>query len=68
MSKPDEDGFTAFHLKECKVFLPRDMRDDAVLLRVRTDRFETWYRLHREDFIALAEYLANDAAQMRART
>jgi hypothetical protein len=66
MPRPDadNDSITVFKLDELKTFMPRDLADDKVLLRVRTPVFETWYRLRREDFIALANYLAAEAAQM----
>jgi hypothetical protein len=66
MSKTDDEVLQAFHLKEMKVFV--HTKTDAVVLRVRTSEpEETWYSLHREDFIRLANYLANDAAEMHAR-
>ena len=65
LPKPD-DVFHAHHLKEIKVFI--HTRSDAVLLRVSTPQpDETWYTLHRSDFIELANYLAKDAARMMAR-
>jgi hypothetical protein len=67
MSKPpDPDGITASRLEGFRVFMPRDMRDDVVLLRVRAYQLEHWYRLPREDFISLAEHIADQAAQMKA--
>jgi hypothetical protein len=59
--------FTAHRLASLKTYLPRDVLDDYVLLRAQTDESEIWYRLHREDFVALAKYLASDVAQMERR-
>jgi hypothetical protein len=64
MSENDNLFFDALHLKEMKVFV--HAKSDAVLLRVCTSHPDfTWYSLHREDFISLANYLADDAAEMQ---
>lgn len=41
--------------------------DDYVLLQLHTSDGEQWFRLYREDFIEFANYVSNDAKQMKGR-
>ena len=65
---PNEDDDEVYHtksLREAKVFLSAREGEDIVLLRVRAgEEPNVWYRLHREDFLLLASYLAENAASM----
>jgi hypothetical protein len=61
---PDE--IETYALRELKTFVPRDFRDDHVLLRCRCGQGDVWFRIHREDFPRLADYLADEARQLKA--
>lgn len=38
--------------------------DGFVLLRIRSSRGNTWYRMTRENFAGFAAFLSSDAAQL----
>jgi hypothetical protein len=58
------DKFVAHNLREAKTYLPKDLNDDCILLRMKTTDDEFWFRLAPSDFVALADFLADDAAKI----
>jgi hypothetical protein len=60
---PDEKTFIAPTLTAAKVRY--SLKDEYILLRLDTAEDQTWWRLSRENFIGLAEYLNDEVRRMR---
>ena len=60
------DEIGAYNLRELQTFVPHDCTDDHVLLCCRCGQGDVWFRVHREDFPRLVDYLASQANQMKA--
>jgi hypothetical protein len=58
------ENFYARNLREAKTYLPKDLADNCVLLRMKTADDEFWFRMAPSDFVALANFLADDAAKI----
>lgn len=60
------EEFTANRIKEARVFIHRDSRDDVILRITSSDSDERNYLISRTEFIRLASSLAKDAARLSA--
>ena len=60
---PDEKTFIAPTLTKADVRY--SLVDEYILLRMDTEHDQTWWRLSRENFIGLAQYLSDEVQRMR---
>jgi hypothetical protein len=60
---PDEKAFIAPTLTKADVRY--SVVDEYILLRLDTAHDQTWWRLTRENFIGLSEYLAAEVRRIR---
>ena len=63
IAAPDEKTFYAPTLTRANVRY--STIDEYVLLRLDTANEQTWWRLTRENFLGLAEYLTDEARRLR---
>ena len=63
IAAPDDKTFYAPTLTRAKVRY--SLRDEFILLRLDTANEQTWWRLSRENFFGLAEYLNDEVRRMR---
>ena len=63
IAAPDEKTFYAPTLTRANVRY--SLRDEFILLRLDTANEQTWWRLSRENFFGLAEYLNDEVRRMR---
>jgi hypothetical protein len=63
IAAPDEKTFHAPTLTRANVRY--SIVDEYVLLRLDTANEQTWWRLTRENFIGLAQYLTDEAHRLR---
>ena len=60
---PDEKTFIAPTLTAAEVRF--SIVDEYILLRLDTAEDQTWWRLSRQNFIGLAQYLSDEVQRMR---
>ena len=63
MDRPET--IQAYDLRRAETFLTKV--DEFVLLRLDTSDGQIWVRMHRTDFVSLAEHLADQAHRMEKR-
>jgi hypothetical protein len=63
LREPDAETFYAPTLTAANVRI--SVVDEYVLLRLDTAEDQTWWRLTRENFIGLSEYLSAEAGRLR---
>jgi hypothetical protein len=63
LREPDAKTFYAPTLTKADVRY--SLRDEYILLRLDTANDQTWWRLTRENFIGLAQYLTDEAHRLK---
>ena len=65
MNEPQRDDKTFYAPTLTKADVRHSIVDEYIFLRLDTEHDETWWRLTRENFIGLSEYLNAEVRRMR---